>query len=60
MRIRITYSGYLPVSDLSHYEADTLEQAARNLADWYEDGSAAVHEDLESLADTTLTVEAVI
>lgn len=36
----------LKVTDLEHYAADTLQDAARNMNTWYHDGSADVFTDV--------------
>jgi hypothetical protein len=44
--LEVTVRFRFSVSDLSHYEAEDLNQAAVNLAAWYEDGSADVYGDM--------------
>ncbi len=56
-KITVTYT--FNVEDVADYEADNLEDAARNLAEWYADGSASVAEDLSQTITDTVTVEVV-
>ena len=59
-KLKITVVYHISVSDLVDYEADSLEQAARNLSEWYADGSAVLEEDVAHADNRVVTVETVI
>lgn len=44
--LEVTVRFDLSVSDLTHYEATTLGEAATNLSGWYADGSADILTDM--------------
>lgn len=54
LQVTVTYS--VEVHDLEHYEADTLDGAARNLESWYWDGSADMAEDLCNVRPDSISV----
>ena len=54
MKLRITFTVDCLVTDLKHYEATTLEEAARNQEEWLKDGTADPF-DILGGADSVLT-----
>lgn len=48
-KLRVTVVYTIDVENLADYEATTLEDAARNLQDWYVRGEANAAEDLANM-----------
>lgn len=42
--IIVNMTARIPVRDLSHYEAESIDQAADNQAQWFEDGCISLDE----------------
>lgn len=57
MRLRITVTAEIEVTDLADYDAKTLEEASENQQRWLDDGEALIEEVLGD--DCSVTVEAV-
>lgn len=47
MRLRVVVETYIPVEDLSHYEASSIEEAAENQLLWLTSGSIGIGELLD-------------
>lgn len=60
-KLRVTVVYTINVENLADYEATTLEDAARNLQEWYVRGEISPTEDLDSMDGDTdyIKVEAV-
>jgi hypothetical protein len=40
----VTVTAEIPVTDLSHYEADSIQEAASNQLEWLNEGSIGIGE----------------
>jgi len=57
VKLRITAVVECEVEDLAHYEAATLEEAARNQQQWIDEGACTIG-DIFDTEDVKITVEA--
>ena len=44
MKLHVTVTAEIPVTDLSHYEADSIQEAASNQLEWLNEGSIGIGE----------------
>ena len=56
MRLKITVTGYIEVSNLDHYNASSIQEAAKNQQAWLEEGDACPLELLDFAAGRIVEV----
>ncbi len=58
-RIKVTCTFEITPESLEEWEATSVEEAAQNLREWYEDGSAALIDDLACANDLSVQIEVI-